>query len=41
MKMEHTLVAPKDGIISSVTAVPGAQVDNNSVLIEFEETQDD
>ena len=41
MKMEHTLVAPKDGIISSVTAVPGAQVDNNAVLIEFEETQDD
>lgn len=41
MKMEHTLVAPKDGVISSVTVVPGAQVGDNAVLVEFEATQDD
>jgi 3-methylcrotonyl-CoA carboxylase alpha subunit len=35
MKMEHTLTAPFDGIVSSLTATIGAQVSDGAVLVEI------
>jgi 3-methylcrotonyl-CoA carboxylase alpha subunit len=37
MKMEHTIAAPHDGIISEI-ATEGAQVTEGTVLVRFEET---
>ena len=39
MKMEHTIAAPHDGIISEV-ATEGAQVTEGTVLVRFEEKPD-
>ena len=35
MKMEHTIVAPVDGIVEKVLFNPGDLVQNGSELIEF------
>ncbi len=40
MKMEHTLTAPRDGVIASVQAQAGDQVDNAAVLISLETLDD-
>ncbi len=37
MKMEHTLNAPRDGILGEVLVVEGAQVEDGSLLIALEE----
>ncbi len=37
MKMEHTLVAAREGTVAEVLAVPGAQVDAGTVIIRMEE----
>jgi len=39
MKMEHTLVAARDGVVSEVSAAPGVQVDAGAVLIVMEELE--
>ncbi len=36
MKMEHTLVAARDGVVSEVSVAPGVQVDAGTVLIVME-----
>jgi len=33
MKMEHTLTAPRDGIVGELLAGPGDQVDEDAVLL--------
>ena len=38
MKMEHTLRAPRDGVIASVSAAIGDQVDEGALLVTLEET---
>ncbi|MGR3512531.1 MAG: ATP-binding protein [Paracoccaceae bacterium] len=40
MKMEHTLRAPRAGIIAEVTASTGAQVENGAVLVRLEDASD-
>lgn len=37
MKMEHTLNAPRDGVVSDIFAAVGEQVDAGSVLVTLEE----
>ncbi|MCF6305726.1 MAG: biotin/lipoyl-binding protein, partial [Rhodobacteraceae bacterium] len=37
MKMEHALVAPRDGMVEAVLAVQGAQVDAGALLVRLEE----
>ena len=41
MKMEHTIAAPRDAIISAIPFSPGEQVDEGAELILFEETDED
>jgi propionyl-CoA carboxylase alpha chain len=36
MKMEHTLRAPYDGVVRSMTAAPGVQVEAGTVLAVVE-----
>jgi 3-methylcrotonyl-CoA carboxylase alpha subunit len=36
MKMEHTVVAPRDGRIVQLHYVEGDQVEEGAILIEFE-----
>jgi 3-methylcrotonyl-CoA carboxylase alpha subunit len=36
MKMEHTLRAPRDGIIAQVLAQPGMQVVDGDLLLQLE-----
>ncbi|MEL7154430.1 MAG: biotin/lipoyl-containing protein, partial [Pseudomonadota bacterium] len=36
MKMEHTLTAPRDGVVASVNAAVGDQVEEGSVLVALE-----
>ena len=36
MKMEHTLVAPFDGIVAELAAAPGAQVQVEALLARIE-----
>ena len=36
MKMEHTLTAPFDGVVAELNAVPGAQVQVESMLVRIE-----
>jgi len=36
MKMEHTIIAPADGVIAAINANVGEQVDEKSALIAFE-----
>ncbi len=36
MKMEHTLVAPFDGVVAELNAVPGAQVQVEALLVRIE-----
>ncbi|MBL8579041.1 MAG: acetyl/propionyl/methylcrotonyl-CoA carboxylase subunit alpha [Mesorhizobium sp.] len=36
MKMEHTIAAPRDGVVSEI-AVEGAQISEGTVLVSFEE----
>ncbi len=36
MKMENSLLSPRDGIIKSVTIAIGQTVDKGDLLIEFE-----
>jgi len=37
MKMEHTLAAPRDGVVAELMAEPGAQVEAGAALIRLEE----
>jgi 3-methylcrotonyl-CoA carboxylase alpha subunit len=37
MKMEHSLLAARDGVIAEVMATPGTQVEAGAVLIQLEE----
>ena len=37
MKMEHRIVAPDDGVISTVNFSPGDQVQQGDVLVEMAE----
>jgi len=36
MKMENTLLAPKDGVVKSIQAKKGDGVTKNQLLIEFD-----
>ena len=36
MKMEHTLTAPRDGVVASVDASAGAQTVEGAVLVRLE-----
>ncbi|WGD34305.1 acetyl-CoA carboxylase biotin carboxyl carrier protein subunit [Olleya sp. YS] len=36
MKMENSIVSPRDGVIKSVTGIKGHTVDKGELLIEFE-----
>ena len=36
MKMEHTLTAPRDGVVGEVLAAEGAQVEAHAALIALE-----
>ncbi|NJX16650.1 biotin/lipoyl-containing protein [Tamlana crocina] len=36
MKMENSMVSPRDGVIKSIVIKPGDAVDKNQLLIEFE-----
>jgi 3-methylcrotonyl-CoA carboxylase alpha subunit len=36
MKMEHTIVAPYDGVVSSVAFAPGQLVTGGAMLIELD-----
>ena len=36
MKMEHTLKAPRDGVIAAVSASAGDQVEEGAILIKLE-----
>jgi 3-methylcrotonyl-CoA carboxylase alpha subunit len=36
MKMEHTLRAPRDGVVAAVFAAPGDHVQNGAVLLALE-----
>jgi len=38
MKMEHGLVAPFDGVVAELSAVAGAQVQVDAVLVRVEKT---
>ena len=38
MKMEHTITAPKSGIVKSFRFKPGDQVKENELLLDFEES---
>jgi len=40
MKMEHTLVAPRDGVIAELLVKTGAQVDGDTILLKFEALDD-
>jgi 3-methylcrotonyl-CoA carboxylase alpha subunit len=33
MKMEHTLVSPRDGIVAEATVSPGDQVEDGALLL--------
>ena len=35
MKMEHTIVAPADGVVEDVFFQPGDLVHNDEILVEF------
>jgi len=35
MKMEHTIVAPADGIVEEILFQPGDLVQNDAKLVEF------
>ena len=35
MKMEHTIVAPADGVVEEVLFQPGALVHNDEILVQF------
>jgi 3-methylcrotonyl-CoA carboxylase alpha subunit len=37
MKMEHSLLAARDGVIAEVMTTPGTQVEAGAVLIQLEE----
>jgi 3-methylcrotonyl-CoA carboxylase alpha subunit len=41
MKMEHTLVAPFDGVVAEINAAPGAQVQVEALLARIEEAKVD
>jgi len=42
MKMEHSLNAPKDGVIADISVCTGDQVSDGDVLVRFEdETETD
>jgi 3-methylcrotonyl-CoA carboxylase alpha subunit len=40
MKMEHTITAPADGLISEVRYAVGDAVDEGSILVDFEISED-
>jgi 3-methylcrotonyl-CoA carboxylase alpha subunit len=40
MKMEHTLTAPRDGVVGEVLVAPGEQVQDGAVLVRMEEAGD-
>ena len=40
MKMEHTIVAPADGVVEEVLFQPGDLVKNDEILVEFSLLED-
>ena len=40
MKMEHTLVAPFDGVVAELNATAGAQVQVEALLVKIEKAED-
>ena len=40
MKMEHTIVAPADGVVEEVLFQPGDLVQNDEILVEFSLLED-
>ena len=38
MKMEHTLTAPRDGMIADLNVVAGGQVEDGTILISLEDS---
>ena len=41
MKMEHTLVAPFDGVVAELNAVAGGQVSVEALLVRIEPAEKD
>ncbi|HEV2866446.1 MAG TPA: biotin/lipoyl-containing protein, partial [Allosphingosinicella sp.] len=41
MKMEHSLTAPFDGIVTEVNAVEGAQVAEGTLLVRIEKGEEE
>jgi 3-methylcrotonyl-CoA carboxylase alpha subunit len=41
MKMEHALLAPRDGVVAEVLSSEGAQVEDGAALIRLEDTEED
>ncbi len=41
MKMEHSLLAPRDGVVAEVLVTQGAQVEAGAALVRLEDTQED
>ena len=39
MKMEHSLAAPRDGVVAAVTVAEGDQVDEGAVLVTLEDEE--
>jgi len=39
MKMEHTLAAPRDGVVAEITTEQGAQVEDGALLLRLEEEE--
>lgn len=39
MKMEHTIVAPRDGVVAQLLFAPGDQVMDGAELLRLEEAQ--
>jgi 3-methylcrotonyl-CoA carboxylase alpha subunit len=39
MKMEHTLTAPFDGVVTELSAAPGGQVQVEALLVRIEATE--
>lgn len=40
MKMEHTLRAPRDGVVAELLAAVGDQVSDGTILLALEPTND-
>ena len=41
MKMEHTLVAPRDGVVAELLVAAGDQVEAGAALVRLEEEEEE